>query len=106
MKRSELERIRRALMSTARASAPSQDVPEGFEQRVLARLRRPAPAPDPLATWLHGLVRAAWASVALALAASAWLWVGTPTANGSATAPADLESALLAGMEDTDALTW
>jgi len=101
----DVEHLRRALMRAARACPPSAAVPEGFERRVLARLRQGAHEPEPVLAWVHGLVRAAWASAAVALVLCAWLWGSNPVTSGTGPAP-DLETTLLAVMEDSSSLGW
>ncbi|MCX7865538.1 hypothetical protein [Limisphaera sp. VF-2] len=100
----QVEALRQRLMRAARACPPSASVPPGFEARVVAALRQGAPSVDPIRGWIQGLMRAAWACAGLSLLLTLWLWM-VPMGEGAGEAAADLESTLLAAVEDSE-WTW
>ncbi len=63
----KLDRLQQLVIGAARQAPPRDDVPHGFEQRIMARLRS---STDPLAVWSAWLWRAALS--ACAVAAVAW----------------------------------
>ena len=74
----QLDRLLRSAVE-ARRSAPAPDdstVPWTLEQRVLASLRRVAPAAEP--GWLLPVIRGAFASASLIVVASAALYFVQP----------------------------
>ena len=66
-----LNELQRKLIAAARATPPSEQVPYAFEQRVLARLRKP-PVSDEWALWARALWRSAAPCVALMMLLCAW----------------------------------
>ncbi len=56
----------KALIQAARRQPVDTDVPFGFEQRLMARLRA-LPLRDPLADWMRVFSRAAYSGMALSL---------------------------------------
>jgi hypothetical protein len=58
--------LQKQLFAAAKTIKPSQDVPFGFEHRVIARIKSMA-APDNYAAWARALWRAAGPCVAVAL---------------------------------------
>lgn len=99
------EGYRQALMRAARACPISDAVPEGFERRVLRRLAPPVGVSGLLWGWINALARAAWASVGLTLLVAGAVWRLGPDGGGSAFEP-DLETTLLAVLEDHEAWRW
>ena len=92
----DIERMRRTLIGAAKRDRPSEAVPYAFEQRVMARLRSPAPLNGWLA-WGHALWRAAAACVMIATLCSVWsFW---PVSEVEA---ATLESTVLAGADELE----
>lgn len=92
-------------MRAARARSPSSSVPPGFEARVVAALRQGTALADPIRVWMLGLARAAWACAGLSLLLTLWIWV-VPGVEGQGGEPAaDLESTLLAAVEESE-WTW
>ena len=89
-----LEKLQSSLLAVARANRPSEQVPYGFEQRLMARLRL-RPALDLWAFWAHALWRAAAPCVGLMLLLVVWSVV-RPTPNPPANdLSLDLENTLL-----------
>jgi hypothetical protein len=90
-----LDRIQHELIAAARAHAPSERVPFGFEQRIMARVRA-LQVPDEWTQWARALWNAAAPCVVIMILMSAWslFTPATPPANPSPTAPADLTQAL------------
>ncbi len=66
-----LAELQRKLIAAARANPPSDHVPGGFEQRVMARLQE-RPARDEWALWARALWRAAAACAVVMLLLGAW----------------------------------
>ncbi len=63
--------LQRKLVAAARQDCPSDRVPYGFEQRIMARLRA-RPALDQWAIWAGALWRAAAPCVAIMVVLAAW----------------------------------
>jgi hypothetical protein len=90
----DLENLYRKVIAVARVQAPSERVPYGFEQRIMAQLKR-CSVPDEWALWARVLWRAAVPSVAVMLLLIAWS-VSAPVGNRPANDLAlDLENTLL-----------
>lgn len=100
-----LDQLQQKLLAAARAQPPRDEVPFGFEQRVLARLRGVRPA-DPWVWWVRGLWQAAASCAALALVLGAWV-VLAPSA-GSTAEPLDeqLENTVLAAVDEGNESVW
>lgn len=81
-----LDRLQHALIASARAHSPEDDVPYGFEKRVIARLQS-SPGLDAWTLWASGLWRAAAPCVAIMLLLCAWsaLVPANPPANNDLT---------------------
>ncbi len=78
-----VDKLHRKLIEVARAHPPTDEVPYGFTQRVVARLRE-YPALDQWAVWAHALWRAAALCIGVMLLFSVWSWftpIGSPTSN-------------------------
>lgn len=86
------------LIAVAKAQAPDERVPLGFQQRVMARLQG-RKVMDVWALWSTGLWRAAASCVALAVLLGAWSWF-SPSNSGNADLSQDLENTLLAVDQD------
>lgn len=99
----KVERLQQLLIAAARQAPPRDDVPHGFEQRIMARLRT---APDPWALWSSWLWRAALSACAVAVVTwgvglAPWTALPADDLAGEAETPlelasADLENALFA----------
>lgn len=66
-----LAELQRKLIAAARTNPPSDHVPYGFEQRIMARLGQ-RPALDEWALWGRALWRSAAACAAIMLLLGAW----------------------------------
>ena len=89
-----LEKLQSNLLAAARANHPSTQVPYGFEQRIMARLRL-RPTLDRWAFWAHALWRAAAPSVALMLLLVGWVVIRPAPTPASIDLSLDLENTLL-----------
>src|SRR5262245_56004770 len=90
----ELENRYRRVIAAARAQAPSERVPYGFEQRIMARLRG-CGVSDEWALWARVLWRAAVPSLGVMLLLIAWS-VSAPKGNGTSNdLSLELENTLL-----------
>jgi hypothetical protein len=104
------EVLRKKLLSTARASSPSDQVPYAFEKRIMARLSE-RPVFDLTAAWARGLWQAAAPCAILAIALGIWALSGTTApATTATTATYDFaqhfENTMLAAVEETSEETW
>ncbi|MCS7091010.1 MAG: hypothetical protein RMN51_10720 [Verrucomicrobiota bacterium] len=95
------ESHRQALMRAARKRGVSEQPPDGFEHRVLTRLRQLDVPVAPVWTWWDGLMRGAWVSLGLSLVVAGVVWIGDPNGTMLLHEP-DLESVLLAGLEEAE----
>lgn len=98
----KLEKLRSDLLVAAKSQRPSQEVPYGFERRIMARLKLPS-AFDYWAFWARALWQAAAPCIALMVLLIAWVVfrpVPTPTANDLSL---DLENTLLTVAEQEQA---
>jgi len=90
----EFEKLYRKVIAATRAQAPDERVPHGFEQRIMAQLKR-CSVFDEWALWARVLWRAAVPSVTLMLLLIAWS-VSAPGGNGTSNdLSLDLENTLL-----------
>jgi hypothetical protein len=89
-----LEKLRSNLLAAARANRPSTQVPYGFEQRIMARLKL-RPVLDHWAFWAHALWRAAAPSVVLMLLLVGWVVFRPAPRPASNDLSLDLENTLL-----------
>ncbi|MDE3068884.1 MAG: hypothetical protein KGJ60_15230 [Verrucomicrobiota bacterium] len=93
--------LQQKLIAAARARVPEDQVPWGFEKRIVALIRSRA-ATDPLALWVRGLWRAAVPCVAIAVLLGAW-FVLTPASNANANDLSEsFETTLLASVGQGD----
>ena len=92
-----LTELERKLIATARAHPPGDHAPYAFEQRVRAHL---GPRADQWVWWAHALWRAATPGLAVMLLLAAWTFGSGATNDTSHSVNADLESALLAAVDD------
>jgi hypothetical protein len=102
-----LAQLERKLIAAARAHPPGDQMPYGFEKRILARLVARPPL-DRSALWAGALWRAAAACAAIALLLGAWSFFA-PQGGGSASdLSQDLEQTLLAAADQDQAVdsTW
>jgi hypothetical protein len=90
-----LDKIQHKLIAAARAHPPSERVPYGFEQRIMARVKA-LQMPDEWAQWARALWNAAAPCVAIMILMSAWSLFApaTPPASSAPPASADLTQAL------------
>jgi hypothetical protein len=90
-----LDQIQHKLIAAARNHRPSERVPFGFEQRIMARVRA-LQVPDEWAQWARALWNAAAPCVVIMILMSAWslFTPAAPPANSSPPAAADLTQAL------------
>ena len=90
-----LDRVQHELIAAARVHPPSERVPFGFEQRIMARVRA-LQVPDEWAQWARALWNAAAPCVVIMILMSAWslFTPATPPANSNPPPPADLTQAL------------
>ena len=99
-----LAELHKRLIGAARRNPPGEQVPYGFEQRIMARLRAAAPL-DEWILW----ARALWcgAGVCAVITLSLCLWSFAPEADldSGASFSQDLEQTILASAEDGNA-TW
>ena len=77
-----VDKLHSKLIEAARAHPPSDAVPYGFAQRVMARLSK-RPALDQWAFWGQALWRAAAPCVGVMLLFGVWSWF-TPAGNAGA----------------------
>jgi hypothetical protein len=90
----DLENLYRKVIAAARGQIPSEQVPHGFERRVMARLQR-CSVFDEWAIWARVLWRAAVPSLAVMLLLIVWS-VAAPGGNGAShDLSLDLENTLL-----------
>jgi hypothetical protein len=89
-----LTELQRKLLTAARSHTPGDNVPYGFQTRVMARLRS-AGMPDGWALWAGALWRATVPCVAIVVLLGAWTFLSSPTpAQGDLSQ--DLENTILA----------
>lgn len=93
-----LEELRIKLLAAARTEAPSDQVPEGFERRLMARLRRHRQPLDLWVTWSRALWKGVLAS-GVAVAVTVALAVLTPWGPASDDLGDELEAVLLADLD-------
>jgi hypothetical protein len=99
-----LEKLQTNVLAIARANPPSQRVPYGFEQRVMARLRL-RPVLDQWAFWARALWQATAPCVAVMLLLIAWaLFRPNPASPPSNDLALDLENTLLTAADQEQPL--
>ncbi len=93
-----LDQLQHTLIASARAHPPADDVPYGFEKRIIARLQC-SPMLDAWSLWARGLWRAAAPCVAIMLLLCAWsvLVPANPPANNDLTQ--EFENTVLAAAD-------
>jgi|SRR5438128_12529595 len=96
--------LQKKLLAAARANPPSDTVPYGFEERILAQLAA-KPGFDILAAWNRILWKAAAPSVAITLLFGAWTRFAQRTDTSPETLAADLENSLYLPF-DNSTETW
>jgi hypothetical protein len=101
-----LELLRNKLLQTARRSAVSDDVPSGFESRVLARLSARPPGLIAVAAWKEewsAIARTLWwaAGACTGIAVAMSVWTHSPDRPGDNFAD-DLEETILASVDEED----
>ena len=87
------------LIAAARGRVPSQEVPYGFERRIMARIAAIA-IRDPWAFWAAALWRAAGPCIGLALVVAAWSFFSGPANSPVADFSQDFENTVLAASFD------
>src|SRR5687767_7893142 len=98
----DLEQFRQKLIAAARAQPLSDVVPYGFEKRIMAQLAAGEAVRDPWAVWGAALWRAAMPCVALMCAVTIWAVMDGGLESSRTSLAADLESAVLAPLNDWD----
>jgi hypothetical protein len=93
-----LDELRQKLIAAARSQRPSEAVPYGLVQRIMARLTE-RPAPDPWTLWGRGLARAAIACAAISLLAMALSYLSFDNPTASASLDQEFASTMLAPVE-------
>jgi hypothetical protein len=96
--RMNLDGLRQKLIAAARSQRPSEEVPYGLTQRIMARLTE-RPALDPWMLWGRGLGRAAIACAAISLLAMALSYLPFDNTNSSASLDQEFASTMLAPAE-------
>lgn len=99
----DLDQLHQKLISAARASPPSEQVPFAFEQRILARLVKP-PVVDVWELWSRALWRAAAPCVGLMLLLGAWSFFVTSDHSAQPDLSQALDNTVLAAT-DQDQVT-
>lgn len=99
----ELEQLKQKLIAAARANPPDDQVPYGFEKRVLARLSQ-AGVPDIWILWSKALWRAAIPCVMLVILSGLWS-ARTPQAE-AADLSQQIENAVLSELNHNLASVW
>lgn len=89
------------LFSAARRLRPSEHVPYGFEKRIMARLLS-EPRVDPWLVLTRVLWKGAGAAVAVMACSSLWLIADLSLGSPQATLAEDLDSAVYAGLTDSE----
>lgn len=91
-----MDDLEKKLITVARRLTPSDQVPHGFESRVMAHIRGMA-IPDYWAVWARNLWRAAGPCVAIALVlAILSFFTGPSNSTGSTDLSQDFENTVLA----------
>jgi hypothetical protein len=85
-----VDELQEKIFAAARALPSAEQVPYGFEQRILA-LVSSSPAPDVWAFWSRLLWRAAAPCVGIMVLMSAWTVASGNASSASASLAADLE---------------
>ena len=102
----KIEQLNHKLLAAARAHAPSDRVPYAFEKRIMAQIAA-LPVADTLTLWAAALWRSAGAVTAVVLvlgvisffSTSKTTTVATTTSNGNEELAIQLESTLLAAVD-------
>ena len=103
----KVEDLKNKLMAVARADAPSDRVPFGFEKRIMALISA-RPIQDLWAVWAKGLWYAVGPCVAIMLMFSAWAAFGPHQSQRTSVDLAQqLNNTLLAAVDqDNNDSTW
>jgi hypothetical protein len=91
-----LDKLHDKLIAAARASEPSNLVPQGFERRIQNRIRALGVV-DNWADWAKALWRAAAPCVGVALVLAAWFMLSAPGSASNSDVSQDFENTVLAG---------
>ena len=94
----DLAELQRKLVAAARRNAPSERVPDFFEQRVLARIRA-SPVLNAWDLWSRALWRAAAPCLGVMLLLAAWGWLTPAPIPPSGDLSQELENTVLAAVE-------
>ena len=92
-----LDVLHRKLITAARANPPSEEVPYGFEKRILARVAD-QPVIDRVGLWAHALWRAVAPCTAVMVALCAWALLAPSSDSPSVDLQLEFESTLLASV--------
>ncbi len=93
-----LDQLQHKLIGAARAHPPADQVPYGFETRLMARLRA-RPVLDAWALWSRALWRAATPCVAIMALLVAWFLLAPPTPPPGTDLSQEFENTVLAAAE-------
>ena len=94
-----LDELHNKLIAAARANAPSDLVPQGFEHRIQNRIRAlgALAVVDKWSDWAGALWRAAAPCVGLALVLAAWFMLSAPGSASKSDVLQDFDNTVLAG---------
>ena len=95
--------LQKKLIGAARADAPDDPVPYGFETRVMALLRSRA-VPGNLEFWVRGLWRAAVSCVVISLLLGAWAFLNPTRPAGADDLSQNFVTTLLASVDQNDTM--
>jgi hypothetical protein len=98
------DEMEKKLIAIARKHPPCDEVPCAFEQRVMARLRRPRQIDDWI-WWGRALWLGAGACAAIALLTSVWSFAPVDEMDAAASFSHGVEQTLFAATEDAES-TW
>jgi len=97
--------LRAKLIAAARKNPPSQEVPCGFERRILSHLSA-RPAPNVWALWCRPLWRAAISCAAITVLCALWAFGSGWNSDASDNFSGDLEAAVFAPMSQHIEEAW
>jgi hypothetical protein len=103
----DIKKLQEALLTAARANPPGDTVPFAFEKRIAAHLRALAPR-DPLGQWSRALWRAVVPCLGIMVLLGGWSFTQNLGSPSDPDLSQQLEHAVLAEVEQEQALdfTW